>query len=129
MGGALRRVGRPRVGTSQPKSKQHGQTDRTASVASFELDQQQDCTPEVKHPVSVDEQLDRTPKVKHPVFVGKHDYDSRTDDQLSFRKGDLMYVISMDNEGWWFARSKDTGREGYIPSNYVAEWESLDAEE
>lgn len=69
------------------------------------------------------------PEVNYPVFVGKYDYDSRTDDDLSFRKGDLMYVISVDEGDWWFARSKDTGREGYIPSNYVAEWKSLDAEE
>ena len=65
----------------------------------------------------------------YPIFVGKYDYDSRTDDDLSFRKGDLLYVISVDEGDWWFARSKDSGREGYIPSNYVAEWKSLDAEE
>lgn len=65
----------------------------------------------------------------YPVFVGKYDYDSRTDDDLSFKKGDLMYIISTDEGDWWFARSRDTGKEGYIPSNYVAEWKSLDAEE
>lgn len=65
----------------------------------------------------------------YPIFVGKYDYDSRTDDDLSFRKGDLLYVISVDEGDWWFARSKDNAKEGYIPSNYVAEWKSLDAEE
>ncbi len=69
------------------------------------------------------------PDVNHPVYVGKYDYDSRTDDDLSFKKGDLMYIISTEEGDWWFARSKDNGREGYIPSNYVAEWKSLDAEE
>ena len=69
------------------------------------------------------------PEVKYPIYVGKYDYDSRTDDDLSFKKGDLMYIISTDEGDWWFARSKDTGREGYIPSNYVAEYKSLDAEE
>lgn len=69
------------------------------------------------------------PDVNYPVYVGKYDYDSRTDDDLSFKKGDLMYIISTDEGDWWFARSKDSGREGYIPSNYVAEWKSLDAEE
>ena len=72
-------------------------------------------------------QRDVTPN--YPVYVGKYDYDSRTDDDLSFKKGDLMYIISTDEGDWWFARSKDTGKEGYIPSNYVAEWKSLDAEE
>ena len=69
------------------------------------------------------------PAPNYPVYVGKYDYDSRTDDDLSFKKGDLMYIISTDEGDWWFARSKDNGREGYIPSNYVAEYKSLDAEE
>ena len=46
-----------------------------------------------------------------------------------FYKGNLLYIISTDEGDWWFARSKDTGKEGYIPSNYVAEYKSLDAEE
>ena len=63
------------------------------------------------------------------MFVGKYDYDSRTDDDLSFKKGDLLYIVSTDDEDWWFAQSVAAGKEGYIPSNYVAKWGSLDAEE
>ena len=69
------------------------------------------------------------PPMNDPIYVGKYDYDSRTDDDLSFKKGDLMYIISTDEGDWWFARAKEGGREGYIPSNYVAEYKSLDAEE
>ena len=43
--------------------------------------------------------------------------------------GDHLYIISTEEGDWWFARSKNTGKEGYIPSNYVAEYRSLDAEE
>ena len=63
------------------------------------------------------------------MFVGKYDYDSQTDDDLSFKKGDHIYIISTDDEDWWFAQSVATGKQGYIPSNYVAKWGSLDAEE
>ena len=63
------------------------------------------------------------------MFVGIHDYDSRADDDLSFKKGDLLYIISTDDEDWWFAQSMIAGKEGYIPSNHVAKWGSLDAEE
>ena len=66
---------------------------------------------------------------KFPLFVGKYDYSSRTDDDLSFKKGDLLYILNTDEGDWWFARSKDTGQEGYIPSTYVAEYNTLDAEE
>ena len=60
-------------------------------------------------------------ELTHPLFVGKYDYSSRTDDDLGFRRGDLLYVMNPDEGDWWFARSKQTGQEGYIPSNYVAE--------
>ena len=66
---------------------------------------------------------------KYPVYVARFDYDSRTDDDLGFKKGDFMYIISTDDRDWWFVQSVDTGVEGYVPSNYVAKWKSLDAEE
>ena len=62
------------------------------------------------------------------MFVGIYDFDSRTDDELSFKKGDLLYIISTDEGDWWFAQAMATGKEGYIPSNYVAKSGSLDAE-
>jgi len=63
------------------------------------------------------------------VYVGKYDYDSRADDELSFKKGDLLYIISKDGD-WWFGEALTTGKEGYIPSNYVAKWRrSLEDEE
>ena len=39
-----------------------------------------------------------------------------------------MYIISTNEGNQWFARLKDSGREGYIPSNYVALRDSLDAQ-
>ena len=64
-----------------------------------------------------------------PMYVCKYDYESRTADDLSFKKGDLLYVISAEEGGWWLAQSEDGREDGYIPSNYVAEYKSLDAEE
>lgn len=93
------------------------------------LQQQESVTASVAPPVETSIKPPPPPPSQYPVFVGKYDYDSRTDDDLSFKKGDLMYIISTDEGDWWFARSKDSGKEGYIPSNYVAEWKSLDAEE
>ena len=69
------------------------------------------------------------PTEKFPIYVGKYDYDSRTDDDISFKKGDQMYIISIEEGDWWFARLKNSGREGYIPSNYVTEYKGLDAQE
>ena len=61
----------------------------------------------------------------YPIYAAMYNYESRTDDDLSFEKGNQLCVINTDDKDWWFARSKDTGKEGYIPSNYVAEMNSL----
>ena len=68
-------------------------------------------------------------KSSYPLFVAKFDYASRTDDDLGFKKGDSLYIINTDDDDWWFAKAKHSNQEGYIPSNYVAEFNSLEAEE
>ena len=62
------------------------------------------------------------------VFVALYDYDARTDEDLSFKKGEHMYVINDTQGEWWFARSHTNKHEGYIPSNYVAKLQSVEAE-
>ena len=62
----------------------------------------------------------------YPLFVGKHAYLSQTDSGLGFTEGDLLYILNKDDKDWWFAKAKHSGQEGYIPSNYVAEYESPD---
>ena len=64
----------------------------------------------------------------HPLFVGKFDYLSRTNNDLGFKKGDLLYILSTDDKDWWLA-SNTSGKEGYIPSNHVAIFGALNAEE
>ena len=73
--------------------------------------------------------LQGPPEADWPLFVGKYDYDSRTEDDLGFKKGDLLYIISTEDADWWFAQHKDSGDKGFVPSNYIAEYKSLDAEE
>ena len=65
----------------------------------------------------------------HPLFVAKYNYKSQTHKDMSFKKGDKLFIINNDDKDWWFARAKGSGQEGYVPSSYVAEVESLDAEE
>ncbi|TKR59277.1 hypothetical protein L596_028973 [Steinernema carpocapsae] len=63
-----------------------------------------------------------------PVFVALFDYDARTDEDLSFKKNELLEVLNGMQGDWWYARSKSTGKTGYIPSNYVAKEKSIDAQ-
>ena len=67
---------------------------------------------------------------RYPLYIGKYEFISEDDNKcLSFRKGDLMYILNNVEGDWWFARSKQTGQEGYVPNNFVAEFNTLDAKE
>lgn len=62
------------------------------------------------------------------VFVALYDYEARTDEDLSFKKSEHLEILNDTQGDWWFARSKSTKHEGYIPSNYVAKLKSIEAE-
>ena len=69
-----------------------------------------------------------TPGVR--LFVALFDYDARTEEDLTFKKGDYLEVSDENTQfDWWQAKSRSTKKEGYIPSNYVAEVKTLEAEE
>lgn len=69
------------------------------------------------------------PVVKTAHYVALYDYGKRTEEDLSFKKGEILEVNTEDLQAdWWRAKSKETGAEGFIPSNYVAPMETLEAE-
>ncbi|KAG7268253.1 hypothetical protein CRUP_036466 [Coryphaenoides rupestris] len=63
------------------------------------------------------------------TFVALYDYESRTVSDLSFRKGERLQIVNNIEGDWWLARSLNTGESGYIPSNYVAPSDSIQAED
>ncbi|XP_055330032.1 growth factor receptor-bound protein 2-like isoform X2 [Paramacrobiotus metropolitanus] len=50
--------------------------------------------------------------------IAKHDFNATADDELSFRRGQLLKVLNMDDDQNWY-RAELEGREGLIPSNYI----------
>ena len=72
--------------------------------------------------------LTRTDSGNVKLFVALYDYDARTDEDLSFKKGEILEILNDTQGDWWYARSKTTKAEGYIPSNYVAKVKSLESE-
>lgn len=62
------------------------------------------------------------------IFIALYDYDARTAEDLRFQKGDHLEIIDDTQGDWWLAISKSTGEKGYIPSNYVARFRSIEAE-
>lgn len=47
---------------------------------------------------------------------GKYDFIATEDEELTFRKGDLLKIINV--EGDW-CKAEMNGREGYVPRNYI----------
>lgn len=64
-----------------------------------------------------------------PLYVAKYDYDARTDEDLGFKKGELLYVLDDSEGNWWKAKSKVSNKEGYVPNNYIAPVKTLEAHE
>ncbi|NWU77751.1 HCK kinase, partial [Onychorhynchus coronatus] len=62
------------------------------------------------------------------VVLALYDYEAMNTGDLSFQKGERLKVLE-ESGAWWQARSLVTGREGFIPSNYVARADSLETEE
>lgn len=77
------------------------------------------------------EPLPRVPPSKPcSVYIALYDYTARTEEDLSFHAGDKLEPLNK-NDDWWYARGItgiSANKKGYIPANYVAPVESLDAE-
>jgi len=68
--------------------------------------------------------LDTTPLIRPAPkrvekVVGKYDFEGSDPDDLPFKKGEMLTVVSKDEEQWWTARNS-LGQTGSIPVPYVA---------
>ncbi|XP_005394976.1 PREDICTED: tyrosine-protein kinase Fgr [Chinchilla lanigera] len=63
------------------------------------------------------------------LFIALYDYEARTEDDLTFTKGEKFHILNNTEGDWWEARSLSSGQTGYVPSNYVAPVDSIQAEE
>ncbi|GAM17836.1 hypothetical protein SAMD00019534_010110 [Acytostelium subglobosum LB1] len=52
-----------------------------------------------------------------PTVRALYDYDAASQDELSFKEGDVIAIIQKDNGGWWEGELR--GKKGWIPANYV----------
>lgn len=78
-------------------------------------------------PVTNDDE-DGDERHSNKIFVALYDYEARTEEDLSFKKGEKLIVVNDTQGEWWYARSMTTKQKGYIPSNYVAKLSSMEAE-
>ncbi|CAI5440339.1 unnamed protein product [Caenorhabditis angaria] len=69
------------------------------------------------------------PRNDREILVALYPYDSRADGDLSFQKGDAMYLLDNSNCDWWYVRHHRTGQTGYVPRNFVARQQTIESEE
>lgn len=64
-------------------------------------------------------ETDSKPKAKE-MCRALYNYDGTNDDELSFKEGDFIHLISKDagDPGWW--RGELNGKEGVFPDNFAA---------
>ncbi|KAL7055952.1 hypothetical protein AAHC03_022874 [Spirometra sp. Aus1] len=78
--------------------------------------------------LSANEQRSASPELTNRL-VAIFDYNARTDEEISLRKGDVMLVLNDSDSEWWFVEHCRTSAKGYVPSSYVAFEFSVEAEE
>ncbi|KAG8196181.1 hypothetical protein JTE90_007910 [Oedothorax gibbosus] len=49
--------------------------------------------------------------------IAKHDFNATAEDELSFRKAQVLKILNMEDSDWY--RAELDAKEGFIPSNYI----------
>ncbi|XP_062068926.1 tyrosine-protein kinase Blk [Lepus europaeus] len=67
------------------------------------------------------------PEQEGHFVVALYDYAAVNDQDLHMVRGEKLQILQETGD-WWLAKSLVTGKEGYVPSNFVAGVESLEVE-
>lgn len=50
-----------------------------------------------------------------------YNYTAAIEEELSFKKRDILLILHKQSDGWWFAENINSGDSGLVPSNYLNE--------
>lgn len=59
--------------------------------------------------------------------IAKYDFPGKDPEDLPFKKGEILEILTKDEEKWWMARNKE-GQTGQIPVPYVTKYDGRDGE-
>ncbi|KAG7908474.1 hypothetical protein KL905_001914 [Ogataea polymorpha] len=51
----------------------------------------------------------------------QYSYNASIEQELSFKKRDILMILHQQPDGWWFAENINTGKSGLAPSNYLVD--------
>ncbi|XP_066109514.1 tyrosine-protein kinase Blk [Saccopteryx bilineata] len=115
------------VVSSKKQTKEKGQSQWSPVKVSS-----QSREPPPLPPLVVFKHLAPVPPHSHPdqeehFVVALYDYMAVNDRDLQLLKGEKLQILTESGD-WWLAKSLITGREGYVPSNFVARVGTLEVE-
>lgn len=67
--------------------------------------------------------------ISNQIVLALYTYNARDNGDLSFKKGDRLFLLDKSDSDWWHARHFSNNESGYIPRNYVALEKSIESEE
>jgi len=75
----------------------------------------------------IDSQRQLPPAEEAPklIYISLYEFQSNTDGDLSFVKGEEIEILNNSDGEWWYGKSLKSGLSGYIPSNYIEPVNSL----
>ena len=79
----------------------------------------------IEQNMSPQQDMEMSHSADHPIYIAKFSYSPRRKTELGFKEGDKLFIINTDDPDRWLGKNKDdfSGQVGYIPSNYVVEFE------
>lgn len=96
------------VRASPSKSSSHlGPADRTFSSTSSNSQSTQPS-----------QYSNQSTKSKNPIVIGIYDFESKDPDDLPFKKGEKLEIVSKQEEQWWTGKNQ-LGQTGHIPVPYI----------
>ena len=63
------------------------------------------------------------------IYVALYEFQSNTEGDLSFAKGEEIEILNNNDGEWWYGKSLKSGLSGHIPSNYIEPVNSLKSHE
>ena len=62
-----------------------------------------------------------TPEAKKDEEGNSEEGEQKDDKKLSFHAGDVFFVLSEDSNDWVYCKCLDSGKNGFVPVNYLEE--------
>ncbi|XP_043918722.1 tyrosine-protein kinase Blk [Protopterus annectens] len=88
------------------------------------------CPTTAPPPIPSDQRVlnsDVPQRTEENMIVALYSYTAVNENDIELKKGDKLCLLAESGD-WWLARCPITGVEGYVPRNFVAKMNSLDAE-